>query len=194
MNVNQPLSILGISGSLRRQSYNTGALRAAAELMPEGATLDIFDLGDIPVYNQDADQDMPASVVEFKRRIREADALIFATPEYNYSVPGILKNAIDWASRPYGDNSFEKKPAAVMGASISSFGTARAQYDLRKVLTCLDVYTINKPEVLIANAQERFDEQGKLTDETTRKFIRDMNETLVAWTRFLAQRGTGGKS
>ena len=189
--MDQPLSILGISGSLRRQSYNTGALRAAAELMPEEATLDIFDLKDIPVYNQDADKQMPSAVIEFKRRIRESDALIIATPEYNYSIPGMLKNAIDWASRPYGDNSFEGKPAAILGASVGGFGTARAQYDLRKVLTCLDVHTINKPEVLISNAGERFDAEGNLTDETTRKFIREMNESLVAWTRRLGQNQAG---
>jgi hypothetical protein len=116
--------------SLRRQSYNRAALRAAAQLVPEGSTLDIFELDGIPGFNQDDDETPPAAVVELKRRVREADAVLFATPEYNYSVPGVLKNAIDWASRPYGDSARSGKPAAIMGASIGRIGTARAQYYL----------------------------------------------------------------
>src|SRR5688572_18068664 len=137
-------NILGFVGSLRRESYNHGAMRAAARLVPAGATIDVFELDGIPLFNQDDEQDLPAKVVELKRRIRAADALLFVTPEYNYSIPGILKNAIDWASRPYGDNAWSGKPAAVMGASIGGIGTARAQYHLRQVFVFLNVYAINQ--------------------------------------------------
>lgn len=181
--MNTPLHILGIAGSLRHASYNRGALRAAAALVPPGATIDMFELDGIPIYNQDEEHNPPATVVELKRRIREADAILIATPEYNYSIPGVLKNAIDWASRPYGDNSWDGKPAAIMGASIGSIATARAQYDLRKMFVYLNVFPINQPEVMIGNAAERFDEEGNLTDETTKEFIRQLLEHLVAWTR-----------
>src|SRR5881397_4344105 len=127
-----PIRILGIAGSLRRGSYNRAALRAATELVPEGAILETFELDGIPVFNQDEEQNPPAKVTEFKSRIREADAILFVTPEYNYSVPGVLKNAIDWASRPYGDSAWDGKPVAIMGASIGATGTARAQYHLRQ--------------------------------------------------------------
>ena len=111
-----PIRILGIAGSLRRDSYNRATLRAAIELAPEDASIDIFELDGIPGFNQDEEQNPPAKVVELKRRIREADAILFVTPEYNYSVPGVLKNTIDWASRPYGDSAWNGKPAAIMGA------------------------------------------------------------------------------
>ena len=128
--MNQPVRILGIAGSLRRGSYNRAALRAATQLVPEGTTLDIFDIDGIPAFNQDEEQKPPAKVVELKKRIREADAILIVTPEYNYSIPGVLKNAIDWASRPYGDSAWSGKPAAIIGASIGTIGTARAQYHL----------------------------------------------------------------
>ena len=185
--MNKPIRILGIAGSLRQQSYNRGTLRAAAELVPEGATVEIFELDGIPIYNQDDEGNPPEKVTEFKRKIRDADAILFVTPEYNYSVPGMLKNAIDWASRPYGDNSFDGKPAAIMGASIGAIATARAQYDLRKMMVFLNMFPINQPEVMIGNAGERFDEQGNLTDETTKKFIRQQLENLVAWTRRIGE-------
>lgn len=126
------LTILGIAGSLRRASYNRGALRAAQELAPEDAKIEIFELNDIPPFNQDKEKLPPQSVIDLKQRVRAADAILFSTPEYNYSVPGVLKNAIDWASRPYGDNAWNEKPVAVMGASIGNLGTARAQYHLRQ--------------------------------------------------------------
>jgi len=122
-----------------------------------------------------------------KSHIREADAILFVTPEYNYSIPGVLKNAIDWASRPYGDNAWNAKPAAIMGASMGAFGTARAQYHLRQVFVTLNIFSINQPEVLIGNAHEKFDQNGNLTDETTRKFIRQQLGNLVEWTRRLKQ-------
>ena len=185
--MNQPVRILGIAGSLRRESYNRAALRAASQLLPDDATLEIFELDGIPIYNQDDEQNPPAQVVELKARIRAAEALLIATPEYNYSIPGVLKNAIDWASRPYGDSAWSGKPAAIMGASVGAFGTARAQYDLRKIFVYLNVYALNQPEVMIGNAAERFDKEGNLTDEKTRDFIRQQLQSLVAWTRRLRQ-------
>jgi len=179
------IRILGIAGSLRRESYNRAALRAAAQLVPEGATLDIFEIDGIPGFSQDEEQNPPAKVVEFKKRIRAADAVLFVTPEYNYSVPGVLKNAIDWASRPYGDSAWSGKPAAVMGASTGTIGTARAQYHLRQMFVFLNMFPVNQPEVMIGNAASRFDSAGNLTDEATKKFIRQLLENLVEWTRRL---------
>jgi chromate reductase len=181
--------ILGIAGSLRRQSYNRGVLRAAAELAPEGATVDIFELDGIPPFSEDDEQNPPDKVVEFKRRIRESDAVLFVTPEYNYSIPGVLKNAIDWASRPYGDSAWSGKPAAVMGASIGAIGTARAQYHLRQVMVFLNMFPVNQPEVMIGAANERFDTVGNLTDEETREYVGRLVRSLVDWTRVVGQQG-----
>ncbi|HWS53499.1 MAG TPA: NAD(P)H-dependent oxidoreductase [Pyrinomonadaceae bacterium] len=189
----RPVRILGIAGSLRRQSYNRAALRAAAELAPAGATVETFDLDGIPAFNEDDEQNPPEKVVELKRLIREADAVLFVTPEYNYSVPGVLKNAIDWASRPYGDSAWSGKPAAVMGASIGSIGTARAQYHLRQMMVFLNMFPVNQPEVMIANAQQRFDAEGNLTDEATKKYIGQLLQSLVEWTRRLGQAGAAGR-
>ena len=179
--MNKPITILGIAGSLRRQSYNRGALRAATKLLPEGATLDVFELDGIPGFNQDQEQNPPAKVVELKKRVRGADAILFVTPEYNYSVPGVLKNAIDWASRPYGDSAWNGKPAAIMGASIGGIATARAQYHLRQIMVFLNMFPINQPEVMIGNAADRFDAEGNLTDETTKDYIRRLLQALVEW-------------
>jgi NADPH-dependent FMN reductase len=122
--------ILGIPGSLRKASFNRAALRAAEELVPADASLEIFDLEGIPPFSEDDERALPTRVVELKARIREADAILIATPEYNYSIPGVLKNAIDWASRPYGDNAWDGKPVAIMGASVGGTGTARAQFEV----------------------------------------------------------------
>jgi len=173
------INILGIAGSLRKGSYNRYALQAAQELLPDGATLDLVDLHGIPVFNQDDESVPPAAVLEFKRKILAADAILFATPEYNYSLPGGLKNAIDWASRPYGQSAWQGKTAAIMGASVGNFGTARAQYDLRKILVALDMPVVVQPEVMIGNAAERFDQDGSLTDERSRQLIRKLLSTLV---------------
>jgi len=179
------LEILGICGSLREGSFNRAALGAAQELCPEGATLEICELHDIPPFNQDQEQDPPPSVVELKRRIREADAILFSTPEYNYSMSGVLKNAIDWASRPYGDSAWEGKPVAMMGASVGIFGTSRAQYHLRQTCVFLDMHPINRPEVMIGQAAQRFDSEGNLTDPISRDLIRQLLENLVGWTHQL---------
>lgn len=179
------LTILGIAGSLRKASYNRGALRAAQKLVPEDAKIEIFDLHDIPPFNQDEEKNPPQSVIDLKQRVRAADAILFSTPEYNYSIPGVLKNAIDWASRPYGDNAWNDKPVAIMGASVGSTGTARAQYHLRQSFVFLNMHPLNGPEVMISNAAERFDDQGNLKDEKTRERIQQMLRHLVDWTRQL---------
>ncbi len=191
--MSRPIRILGIAGSLREKSYNRGALRAASELAPEGATVEIFDIDGIPGFSEDDEQNPPAKVTELKRRIREADAVLFVTPEYNYSIPGVLKNAIDWASRPYGDSAWNGKPAAIMGASVGAIGTARAQYHLRQVMVFLNMFPINQPEVMIGNASERFDADGNLTDEATKEFIRQLLQNLVEWTRRIGVDKAGGR-
>jgi chromate reductase, NAD(P)H dehydrogenase (quinone) len=185
--MNGIVRILGIPGSLRKASFNRAALRAAQQLVPADATLEIFDLDGIPPFSEDDERSLPPRVVELKARIREADAILIATPEYNYSVPGVLKNAIDWASRPYGDNAWDGKPVALMGASPGTLGTARAQYHLRQTLVFLDMHPINRPEVMISNAAQRFDEHGRLVDEKSRKLIGQLLAALVAWTRRLGK-------
>jgi chromate reductase len=187
--MSKPVRILGIAGSLRRQSYNRAALRAATQLVPEGATIDIFDLDGIPLFSEDDEQNPPAKVIELKQRIRELDAVLFVTPEYNYSISGVLKNAIDWASRPYGDSAWRGKPAAIMGASVGIFGTARAQYHLRQIMVFLNMFPVNQPEVMIGAAHERFNSEGNLTDEATREYIRQLLRSLVDWTRRIGQQG-----
>ncbi|HEY7713893.1 MAG TPA: NAD(P)H-dependent oxidoreductase [Candidatus Binatia bacterium] len=184
--MSKPIRILGIAGSLRRESYNRAALRAAAQLVPRDASLDIVELDGIPGFNQDDEKNPPAKILELKNRIRKADAILIVTPEYNYSVPGVLKDAIDWVSRPYGDNAWTGKPVAIMGASIGTIGTARAQYHLRQMFVFLNMFPINQPEVMIGNAAERFDGEGNLTDETTKDHIRRLLQSLVEWTRRLA--------
>ena len=173
------IRILGIAGSLRKDSYNRSALKAAQEMVPAGATLDLIELDGIPVFNQDDEMAPPASVIEFRRRILAADAILFATPEYNYSVPGGLKNAIDWASRPYGKSAWRGKPAAVMGASSGGLGTARAQYHLRQMLVALNMPVVTQPEVMISNAPQYFNLDGKLRDEPTRHLIHNLLDALV---------------
>jgi len=173
------VKILGIVGSLRKGSYNHLAIKSAQELAPEEAILTLVELQGIPVFNQDEEDEPPAAVLEFKRQIVAADAILFATPEYNYSLPGGLKNAIDWASRPYGESAWTGKPAAVMGASIGGFGTARAQYHLRQVLVALNMPVVNQPEVMISNADQRFDQNGWLIDEPTRQLIQKLLAALI---------------
>jgi len=173
------ITILGFAGSLRKGSYNKALLKTAMELLPENVKLEIFDLQEIPPFNQDLENRMPKIVKELKAKIKNADALLIATPEYNYSFSGVLKNAIDWASRPYGDNSFEGKPVAIMSASPGMLGGARAQYHLRQVFVTLDMCPINKPEVVVCFADEKIGKNGKVVDEATRRKIRQLVESLV---------------
>jgi len=182
--------ILGIAGSLRKQSFNRALLRAAQELTPEGARMDIFELEGIPPFNQDEESTPPAKVSDLKQQVRSADAILLVTPEYNYSVPGVLKNAIDWASRPYGDSAWNGKPVALMGATVGTVGTARAQYHLRQMFVFLNMYAVNQPEVMLSNAHKHFDQDGKLIDETAKKLMRQLLEELMSWTRRLQRQTT----
>ena len=180
--VNNNVSLLGFAGSLRQGSYNKAILQAATELLPPNTTLEIFDLEGIPPFNQDLEQSVPDRVQDFKAKIRAADAILIATPEHNYSVPGVLKNAIDWASRPYGDNSFQGKPAAIMSASTGMLGGARAQYHLRQTFVFLDMHPLNRPEVFVTFAKQKIDDNGRFIDEPGRKVIKDLLEALVNMT------------
>jgi chromate reductase, NAD(P)H dehydrogenase (quinone) len=179
------VKILGIPGSLRKGSYNRSLVRTAQQLLPQGVTMDTFDLVGIPPFNEDDEGNVPQKVIEFKAAIRRADAILISTPEYNYSIPGVLKNAIDWASRPYGDSAWIGKPVAIMGASAGRMGTARAQYHLRQVFVYLEMDAVNQPEVMVGNASEMFDDKGNLTHESSRKAMRGLLEALVARTRLI---------
>lgn len=178
------LRILGIAGSLRKGSVNAGLLRLAGEVLPAGATLDIFDLASIPLYNGDVEAEgFPPAVAALRQAVTDADALLIATPEYNYSIPGVLKNAIDWASRP-PQQPFAGKPAAIMGTGGWQ-GSARAQYHLRQVLSALDVHVLNKPEVQIPAAAELFDAAGGLKKPEVRDRVGQLTAALAAWTERL---------
>ena len=163
--------VVGIAGALRRASFNAATLRTAQALAPPGMTIEIFDIAAIPLYNEDVrEQGFPGPVEALRTRIRGADGLLIVTPEYNYSIPGVLKNAIDWASRP-PDQPFDGKPIGLMGASVGIHGTSRAQYHLRQCFVFLNGLVMNRPEVMIPAAQTKFDADGRLTDQTTRDFI-----------------------
>ena len=180
------IHVLGVSGSLRKTSFNSGLLRAAGELLPDGMTLERFDLHSIPLYNADIDGDHPPEpVLEFKNRIAVADALLIVTPEYNYSVSGVLKNAIDWASRPAKASPLNGKPLAMMGAG-GVMGTLRAQTHLRQILQFNGTLPLQKPEVYVAKAWEKFDANGNLIDEDTKKQVRSLLEALRSWVIRLA--------
>ena len=182
MTTYNPIRVLGISGSLRRDSYNTALLWAAAELMPAGMTLKIFDLSPLPMFNKDFEKPFPEAVVAFRTKLAQADALLIATPEYNGSISGALKNAIDWASRP-PQPPLKGKPVAIIGVSTGNFGTLRAQLHLRQILTHVGALTLGKPEVLVRSAKHVFDTQGHLVDPTTCGFLRDLLIALAEWTQ-----------
>ena len=160
-------------------------MKAATQLLPRGTTIEIFDIAGIPGYNLDLEKNPPVRAVELKKVLREVDVLLFATPEYNYSVPGVLKDAIDWASRPLNDNAWYGKPAAILGASTGMFGSARAQYHLRQIFVTLNIYAVNQPEVMIARAKEHCDSDGRLIDQTSRELIRQLLTNLVQLTHKL---------
>jgi chromate reductase, NAD(P)H dehydrogenase (quinone) len=181
--MNKIINILGLAGSLRMGSYNRDLLRAAQEVCPEEANIEIFDLSKIPIFNQDFEMSLPDEVKMLKQKISEANAILFATPEHNYSVPGMLKNAIDWASRPFGDNAFQGKPAAIMSASTGMLGGARAQYHLRQIFVTLDIHPVNKPEVFVSFASGKFDQSGRLTDDKARDVIKDLLKALINKTK-----------
>lgn len=189
------IKILGFGGSLRKGSFNqslleTGfILKEACKLCPAEGTIEIFDkIGQFPLYNQDEEIKMPEVVKEFKNKIREADAILIATPEYNYAIPGYLKNAIDWATRPYGDNSFDDKPGAIMSSSPGMLGGVRAQYALRQACVFLNLHLLNKPEVMIPAIHEKI-KDGKLVDEHTKEKIQELLLALCDWTRRIQNNG-----
>jgi chromate reductase, NAD(P)H dehydrogenase (quinone) len=172
-------TILGLAGSLRRASYNRGLLRAAAEAAPANVRLEAADLAPIPLYNADVEADGdPAPVAALKDAVARSDALLVATPENNYSIPGVLKNAIDWVSRP-PRSVLRHKPIALMGATPGGFGTVRAQLALRQVFVFTDSYVLPKPELWVSRARERFDEDGNLTDDALRDDLRALIDALV---------------
>jgi chromate reductase len=175
--------VLGISGSLRKGSFNTALLRAAQTLAPPAMTIDIADIHAIPLYDEDVRaKGLPDSVQKLREQIASADALLFATPEYNYSVSGVLKNAIDWGSRP-PSQPFAGKPMSIVGASGGMGGTMRAQYHLRQVAVFLDMHVMNKPEVFVRKAGDAFDASGALTDEATKKLLGEHLVALGDWVR-----------
>jgi chromate reductase len=175
--------ILAIIGSLRRRSYNRMTYEAACELLPDGVTIAAADIGSIPLFDPDVleEQGAPESVRRLKQQIAAADAVIFFSPEYNYSVPGVLKNAIDWASRPPPEQPFRGKPVAIMGAASGRLGTARMQYHLRQIFVFLEALPLGKPEVMIGDCAAKFDAEGRLTDQRTRAQIQRQLEALAAW-------------
>jgi chromate reductase len=180
----QPIRVLGIAGTLRRAAYNRWLLQAAQEGAPSDMEITIFDLADIPMYNQDLDKDgvRPEPVERFKQAITNADALLIATPEYNHNIPGVLQNALDWASRPAGKSPLAAKPAGIMGAATGAIGTARAQQQLKLVLFATLAVVLPHPGVVIGQAQEKFDAEGKLVHAPTRDFLQNFLHDLRDWT------------
>jgi chromate reductase len=184
----RPLRILAIAGSLREKSYNKLLLQAAKKLLPPSAELEIADLNEISLYNQDVEESaFPEAVRALKRKIEDADALLISTPEYNHSYPGVLKNAIDWASRPYGHNSFDGKPTAVISASPGIFGGIAAQDHLKQVLLALNTRLVTQPAVIVSSAHQKIDQDGNLLDPNTKQFMQQLLMNLVNLTRRFSQ-------
>ena len=185
------LSVLGIAGSLRAGSFNRALLRAGQELAPPGMEITTFDLAPIPLYNGDVEAEGdPEPVAALKAAIRQADALLIVTPEYNFGVPGVLKNAIDWASRPPRSSALHGKQAAIMGATPGMGGTVRAQMQLRQAFVFTQTCAVLSPEILVARAGEKFDASGRLTDEKTRQFVGQLLQALADWTLRLQPKKT----
>jgi chromate reductase len=176
------LRVLAIAGSLRSGSYNRSLLRAAAELAPEGMAIEIFDLADVPLYNGDVEAiGDPPAVAALKEAIRAADGVLMATPEYNHGVPAVMKNAVDWASRPPRNAPLAGKPVAVIGASPGMTGTARGQSQLRQAFEFTASHAMAQPELLVFRAHEKFDREGRLTDEATRRRLGEFLAAFAAW-------------
>lgn len=174
------IKIIGIIGSLRKNSFNKTLMETAKKLAPENVEIEILDIANIPLFNQD--QIRPNSVIEIRKKIEKADGILFATPEYNYSVSGVLKNAIDWVSYPIYENSFDKKPVGIMSASIGMFGGSRAQYHLRQILVSLNTYTMGKPEIMVTLASQKI-KNNKITDKETNQKIKDFIWALANWVK-----------
>jgi chromate reductase, NAD(P)H dehydrogenase (quinone) len=179
----EPITILGFAGSLRRASYNRGLIRAAVKLAPSGVTIETWSIDDIPLYNQDVeDAGDPPSVARFKAAIAAADALLVATPEYNHGIPGVLKNALDWASRPRVTSPLKDKPVAVLGASPGRGSTARAQSQLREAFVFTGACVMPLPELMVGSAAQHFDALGNLVEPGIRAALVDLIDALHAWT------------
>jgi chromate reductase, NAD(P)H dehydrogenase (quinone) len=179
-----PIKIAGISGSLRKDSYNTKLIRAAGEMAPEGVQVQLITLHDIPLFNTDVEaQGWPQPVVKLRAELNDADAVLFATPEYNYSVPGLLKNAIDWLSRPEGSAPVNGKPVAIIGASTSLIGTARAQSHLRQIAFYNAMPLLPSAEFVMGRAADKFDAEGHLTDEKSRDKLASLMTKFANWIR-----------
>jgi chromate reductase len=184
-----PFQVVGVAGSLRQGSYNLALLRAAQQLAPAAVEIQIHDLSDIPLFSEDVERaGLPLAVARLRAAVAEADGFLVATPEYNHGVPGVLKNAFDWLSRPPGRSVLNGKPSAIIGASPGITGTARAQSQLRQSFVFTNTPVLPQPEVLVGRAHEKFDPEGRLTDETTRKFLVRFLETFATWIGRLAER------
>ncbi len=182
------MKVLGISGSLRKGSFNTAALHAAIELAPAGMMIEVADISEIPLYDHDVQEaGFPEAVSRLETQIRDADALLFAVPEYNYSVSGVLKNVIDWISR-IPKQPFAGKPAATMGVSTGVLGASRAHYHFNQIAAAVDLRLVSRPEVMIGQAPQKFDANGRLTDEKSREFIGKLLVSLEQWTTQLRPR------
>lgn len=190
---NKPFRILALAGSLRQGSYNRGLLRAAEELAPDWVEVQFFDIGTLPFFNEDLEAaGDPEAVRRFKEAIRDANAVLMATPEYNGAVPGVLANAIDWASRPTGRSVLRNKPVAVLGAVLGRSGSANAQAALRGVLSRVGAVVVPDPQVLVPHASRLFDERVNLRDEETREEIRQLVEAVAHWCRRVQPEEPGG--
>lgn len=175
----QTIDILGLSGSLRTQSFNSQLLRIAQDLVPAGARIEPYDFSDVPLYDGDVEEaGVPAAVLRLKDRVRAADAILIATPEYNFSIPGVLKNVLDWGSRPYGENVWAGKPLAILGGG-ASLGTSRAQDHLRHVAHALDMRIVRRPEIFVANVWDKIGPDGQLNDPMARTLIAELLVNLA---------------
>jgi chromate reductase len=177
------IHIVAMLGSLRSGSFNKIVLNSAIELCPQGASIEIAEIGNLPLYNGDFEGNMPQEVRSFKEKIKSADSILIVTPEYNYSIPGGLKNALDWGSRPYGDSSFDKKPVGVMTASPGSLGGSRCQYHLRQAFVFLNMFPMNVPEMIIGSIQDKTTEDGKLKDQHSKDKILEYLNALIDWSK-----------
>jgi chromate reductase len=175
------ITVAAFSGSLRKESFNTKLVRAFQQLAPQGVSVNIIPIGDLPHINEDLEADLPASVIALHKSIESAQAILLATPEYNRSYSPVLKNALDWGSRPQGKNKWNKKPALVVGASPYALGAFGAQHHLRQVLVYINMYPLQQPEFYLSKAGEKFNEAGELTDEDTRKLIGKVWNEFVQW-------------
>src|ERR1700730_19040871 len=173
------MHILAISGSYRKGSFNLALLEEAKRSIPENSSLEIFDVSRFPLYNKDIERNIPLEVLTFKEKIRAADAILFATPEFNYSVSAVLKNAIEWGNRP--DNSWEGKPAAMVSATTGVRGAVRSQMHLRHIMVDLNMYPLNEPELFLGNARDAFDDDMRLTNESAKLALKKLLQNLVSW-------------